>query len=729
MMDLQKKVAELQEFEDNSALFEISKDLIAAEGNFDSCTYEGSLDYGAIPITLRIEGVDRESLDKEGILQVAITDYVDIEDIVDTDQSKIAQFFQHATNYVRRAILEPQFANDILDDYPAASDLANLIQERYHDSSNPIYGIHIIVITNRLFQGDFDLELQPVEGIPVRGQVIDLHQLEQLENYGQSDLIINLEDDKFGEKIPVLTAVAGDSDSNTYESYVGVISGDLLFKIYQEHQLKLLESNVRVFLQFKGDANKGMLNTIQDRPNMFFAYNNGITATVEDVVIEDGHIVKLTNFQIVNGAQTTGSIYTAKMNADQEGQELDLSPIKVQIKLTKVDRIKAPELVSEISQYSNTQNKLNASDFSANHPYHLVMEQLSRTVGKEIPVTKDDKDKNKVKIVKHFYERSNGQYEYAKNDPEIGTDFRIEYPPANKVNKQDLARYIETFEGRPYQVMRGAQNNFRDFAKRIADHWGDPGKPGFSNVIVDANNDHTGINSHYYKECIAKRIIYKAVDKEIAKQEWYKENSIGRNIKAALVVYSIAKFVEELKNKELVINFNKIWEDQSLDVASPVILEILGIAEVLADPDSDPIFITSTEKAKTQTYWNLVKAQSLLIDQQSLKDYVVTVTDEKNLLLKEQTRQLERYRENIHRVVNSLPVNFWAKSRLWAINNIPDYDSSYLDLLESAANMTGSNLPPEACYDIYSIYKELNNLGTPFRTPRLEELTLQSKVE
>ena len=108
---------------------------------------------------------------------------------------------------------------------------------------------------------------------------------------------------------------------------------------------------------------------------------------------------------------------------------------------------------------------------------------------------------------------------------------------------------------------------------------------------------------------------------------------------------------------------------------------------------------------------------------------MVTVTDEKNLLLKEQTRQLERYRENIHRVVNSLPVNFWAKSRLWAINNIPDYDSSYLDLLESAANMTGSNLPPEACYDIYSIYKELNNLGTPFRTPRLEELTLQSKVE
>ena len=49
---------------------------------------------------------------------------------------------------------------------------------------------------------------------------------------------------------------------------------------------------------------------------MFFAYNNGITATASDVELNDkGQIIKLTNFQIVNGGQTTSAIYAAKKNS------------------------------------------------------------------------------------------------------------------------------------------------------------------------------------------------------------------------------------------------------------------------------------------------------------------------------------------------------------------------------------------------------------------------------
>ena len=68
-----------------------------------------------------------------------------------------------------------------------------------------------------------------------------------------------------------------------YEAYLIVVPGTQLAAIYDRWGARLLEQNVRVFLQARGGVNKGMRNTIENDPTMFFAYNNGVTATAEAV--------------------------------------------------------------------------------------------------------------------------------------------------------------------------------------------------------------------------------------------------------------------------------------------------------------------------------------------------------------------------------------------------------------------------------------------------------------
>ena len=98
-------------------------------------------------------------------------------------------------------------------------------------------------------------------------------------------------------------------ESAQYEAYLTVFPGRQLARIYDRWSSRLLEQNVRVFLQARGNVNRGIRGTIENNPEMFFAYNNGITATAESIETEwQGGTLLLTrlrNFQIVNGGQTT----------------------------------------------------------------------------------------------------------------------------------------------------------------------------------------------------------------------------------------------------------------------------------------------------------------------------------------------------------------------------------------------------------------------------------------
>ena len=240
--------------------------------------------------------------------------------------------------------------------------------------------------------------------------------------------------------------------------------GRVLAQIYDRWGARLLEQNVRVFLQARSKVNRGIRRTIETQPQMFFAYNNGLTTTAEAISLSpsDGSLLlrRLKNFQVVNGGQTMASIHAAHRG------RIDLSQVFVQMKLSVVDPERANEIVPSISRFANTQNRVNAADFFANHPFHIRMEEFSRRILAPSP-------DGTFRESKWFYERARGQYADARSllTSAGRKKFDLDYPRAQLFSKTDLAKYLNVWRGKPHTVSMGAQKNFADFASSVGSEW------------------------------------------------------------------------------------------------------------------------------------------------------------------------------------------------------------------------------------------------------------------
>ena len=265
--------------------------------------------------------------------------------------------------------------------------------------------------------------------------------------------------DKFNMTIPCIE----NATSDKYSVYLAIISGELLAGLYDEFRDRLLEKNVRSFLQVMGAVNKGIRDTLRDEPDMFLAYNNVISVTAESVEIvrdENGKpsIKSIRDMQIVNGGQTTASIFNAhkdkKINAD-------LSKVFVQMKISVITSSDdMDEIVPRISAFANTQNKVQIADFSANDPFHRRIEELSRTIW--APAQGGLLPQN------WFYERARGQYAdmLARESTTLRRKKYKEQHPL--FTKTDLAKYENTWDQLPFYVSEGAQKNFRRFTIRMS---------------------------------------------------------------------------------------------------------------------------------------------------------------------------------------------------------------------------------------------------------------------
>lgn len=261
---------------------------------------------------------------------------------------------------------------------------------------------------------------------------------------------------EYGAALPCLvTPVSGDG----LQILLTCIPGLVLAKIYERYRARLLERNVRSFLQFTGKVNRGIRQTILDEPSRFLPYNNGIAATASSVVLKpaaDGlaTLESVAGFQIVNGGQTTASLASCLRR-----DKAELSSVLVQMKLTVVPPDKIDGIVPLISRYANTQNRVQEADFSANHPYHIELEKLSRqTWTRPTPQV--------PRGTRWFYERSRGQYavEKFRNATSAGQRrFSQENPSPQRFSKTDLAKYLMSWDQFPQRVSLGAQKNFLEF--------------------------------------------------------------------------------------------------------------------------------------------------------------------------------------------------------------------------------------------------------------------------
>ena len=223
-------------------------------------------------------------------------------------------------------------------------------------------------------------------------------------NFEKDKITIKTKDFGF-EGIPCIKA---EIDSKQYDAYLAIVPGKFLSDIYLKYSARLLESNVRSFLNTKSKINKGILNTILNNKSCFFAYNNGISTTADDIELDyiDGKgaiITSFKNLQIINGGQTTASLANAvlKNNANLDG-------IYVQMKLSIIkDNDNSSELVRSIAEYANTQNKVTNADLKSNHPFYVRIKEFSDKI-------KAPLQKNSTIQEAWFFERARGQYDQAK---------------------------------------------------------------------------------------------------------------------------------------------------------------------------------------------------------------------------------------------------------------------------------------------------------------------------
>lgn len=267
-----------------------------------------------------------------------------------------------------------------------------------------------------------------------------------------------------------------------------ICPGDILADLYNDYGAKLLEQNVRSFLQAKGGVNKGIRNTILKEPEYFFCYNNGITATASDVevLIKEGrtYISKVVDLQIVNGGQTTASLAKAKIK-----DKADLSKIFVQMKLTKVSHEQ-----SEKSNYRVFPNTLIPKIKWIFRIYRPIIHTISRL--KNCLENVGAPAKNALRDSGWFYERSRGQYnEMLSSGNKVL--LKIKYPKTQLFTKTDLAKYMMVWDSsEPKWVNMGAQKNFTKFSEYIAKNW----------KTMDMQGE---VNEYYFKKIVARAIIFK----------------------------------------------------------------------------------------------------------------------------------------------------------------------------------------------------------------------------
>lgn len=613
------------------AFFEKVGEILTEAGEIDQCDYAYFQGRGRRGVQLQVTGSGGDPADSEGVLSLILCDFQITPEVRVTrgaDQkshfNKLVEFLNHARREEFR---------DELEEASLGAGLADLLSARWKN----IEKVKLILITNAENRAKVDaMPAGKIGDKPVTYNTWDLKRLQAFVEQGKAraDLTIDFAED-FGGGVPVLKASGSDA---ALESYIAVIPGAQLAQIYDKWGARLLESNVRSFLQAKGNVNRGIRKTVVEEPHMFLAYNNGLAATADAVEVdqaEDGLVItRADNLQIVNGGQTTASIHAARKMAGE-----GLKDIYVQMKLSIVPSILSDTVVPRISEFANSQNKVNAADFFANHPFHIKIEELSRKI-------LAPPGAGGYRETKWFYERARGQYadqRSGKTEAER-KKWDAEFPRRQFFTKTDLAKFENSWAGKPDTVSQGAQKNFVAFARTIEKVWGRTGDR---------------VNEAWFRHLISKAIIFRKLEKLVSAQEWYEGG-----YRANIITYAIAKVTHDVAAQNKLVDLGRVWRAQ--DVPAPLEGALLVAASEAQDVITHPPegVRNMSEWAKKQACWEQFSKRKvlysdefaeILIEPNEARSEDREVTEDENL-----TKSIEAQKK-----VFELGPLFWTEARDW----------------------------------------------------------------
>ena len=557
-----------------------------------------------------------------------LTIYVSIYKDNDNDNDKPKSIGQQDIDAaIKRAIqLYQKAVNDLYTSFQKDNDTYEFAIS-LHDHKDDIKTVRICALTNGLVK-PIDFKNISIGNSEVSFSIWDIDRLYRCVMSGKMRETIEIDfQDKFNLTIPCIE----NATSDKYSVYLAIISGELLAGLYDEFRDRLLEKNVRSFLQVKGAVNKGIRDTLRDEPDMFLAYNNGISVTAESVEIvrdENGKpsIKSIRDMQIVNGGQTTASIFNAhkdkKVNAD-------LSKVFVQMKISVINSSDdMDDIVPRISAFSNTQNKVQVADFSANDPYHRRIEELSRTIW--APAQGGLLPQN------WFYERARGQYAdmLARESTTLRRKKYKEQHPL--FTKTDLAKYENTWDQLPFYVSEGAQKNFRRFTIRVSQRKG---------KLPD---------EQYYHNLIAKAIMFRRTEKLVSQQQY-------GGYRANIVTYTLAFLSYKTAQR---IDLERIWKEQALteELEKEIVEVSRFIQQTIVNP---PGGANVGEWCKKEKCWKEIREHEYEISKE-LADELISVEKAKKEQVTDSSIELTENDQSIIDEAASIPATTWFELSRWA---------------------------------------------------------------
>ncbi|MDE3235486.1 MAG: AIPR family protein [Bacteroidota bacterium] len=567
-------------------------------------------------------------------LDLIITVYNGTDEVSVVSKAEIDKASKRVSNFFKNAVYK-DYVNEIEESSEIFQLAASLAE--YKDIKDSLVRVNLLILTDGLYMGEPPVS-HSISGYPVFFKVVDINYLYNISEKSHIPIEIDFKSDGF--KIP---CIKSPSVNEEYQSYLAIIPGDALVNIYERFGSRLLEQNVRSFLQFTGKVNNGIRQTILNEPHMFLAFNNGIAATADSLELEnseDGlgvYINSVKDLQIVNGGQTTASIYYT-----WKKDKRNVSNVFVQVKLSVVkNKENFSSIVSRISEYANTQNKVSVSDLSSNRPFHIEMEKLSRNIW--APPAEGYSVQTRW-----FYERARGQYKNARKKEEYSKSkvkaFDLKNPKNQMFTKEDLAKYINSYEEvtdakkiiiGPHFVVKGNQKNYVQFMNHNL-----PGK----------------IDSVYFEDLIAKAILFRAAEKKYG----VKPNSIG-DMRYVTVPYTIAYLNYKIKSK---LDLYKIWKAQNISENLKVLLFDLMIEVENFIKNNAPRSLYG-EWAKKEECWLELKKQEFNINYELIKTDLETASS--NI-----SRRRINIEDNAHlqiaedeQKIKSIPSKIWQAIEEW----------------------------------------------------------------
>ena len=399
--------------------------------------------------------------------------------------------------------------------------------------------IRLFILTNAIMPSNYDksnIELDT--GTNCEFYVWDAKRVMQQDHIisGRNPIVVDFE----GDYNCTLPCIKMPDVSDSVSCYLCIIPGMVLSQVYHKYHQQILEMNVRTFLQFKGASNKGIRDTLighkatpaekrkgicdaDPEPDMFFAYNNGISATASEVKLnEEGTaITRIKSWQIVNGGQTTAAISAVLGMKDIDISQLAQVYVAMKISVIK-NKENLPDIVPKISRYANTQSAVKKSDFNINEEFLVELEQRSR---EEWVLNSSGNP-----VSKWFFERTRGQYlDKAKrqsNGSKTEREFYAEYPKNQMFDKTTLSKFMIAWDQNPASVCKGGENNYGIFFERMKQ----------AGIRFDKIR---------YHRTIAKVILFKAID------AYYGKDGIALpGYKSNMVAYTVS-LLSYVSNKDL----------------------------------------------------------------------------------------------------------------------------------------------------------------------------------